>query len=125
LVERADKLPLLACSVFSLPANIPLADLLVLPPVLSAMDVPRHKSSQERAKKSKILTWKGFDTMTTFPATLTASLKQLVLFPEVVGAQALPLDQDPMQKEVPADEQQEQDGSIQHALDAGQLPLFW
>lgn len=74
--------------------------------------------------------------MTTFTAILTASLMQLVLFPEVVGAQALPLDQDlvqldqdPMQKEVPADEQQKQSCSIQHTLDAGQLPgqlpLFW
>ena len=53
-----------------------------------------------------------------------ADLRQLVLFPEVVGVRSLPLDQCNAVVSTPVREQEEDPHSLQQPLDAGQLLLF-
>ena len=63
-------------------------------------------------------------SMTTRLSNQLADLQQLVLFPEVVGAQYLPLDRRRTEETAPASEPEEATLLFQQALDAGQLPLF-
>ena len=63
-------------------------------------------------------------TMTTHVSNHLADLQQIVLFPEVVGAQYLPLDRRRTEDTVPASEAEEATLLFQQALDAGQLLLF-
>ncbi len=62
--------------------------------------------------------------MTSRFSVQLADLRQLVLFPELVGVRSLPLDQCNAVVSSPVREQDEGPLSIQHALDAGQLLLF-
>jgi predicted amidohydrolase len=65
--------------------------------------------------------------MTTIIARLSnqlADMQQIVLFPEVVGAQYQPLDRRKTEETAPASEAGEATLSFQQALDAGQLLLF-
>lgn len=62
--------------------------------------------------------------MTTRFSNQLADLQQLVLFPEVVGSQCLPLDRRGTMEVAPVSEREEGPPSFQQALDAGQLPLF-
>ena len=63
-------------------------------------------------------------SMTTRLSNQLADLQQIVLFPEVVGAQYLPLDRRKTEETAPASEAGEATLSFQQALDAGQLLLF-
>ena len=63
-------------------------------------------------------------SMTTHFSNQLADMQQIVLFPEVVGAQYLPLDRRRTEETAPASEPGEASLSFQQALDAGQLPLF-
>ena len=62
--------------------------------------------------------------ITTRFSNQLADLRQLVLFPEVVGARCLPLDLGRTAEATPVSEREEVPLSFQQALDAGQLPLF-
>ncbi len=62
--------------------------------------------------------------MTTDFSNQLADLQQIVLFPEVVGAQYLPLDRRRTEETAPASEAGEATPLFQQVLDAGQLPLF-
>ncbi len=57
-------------------------------------------------------------------SNLPSDLRQLVLFPEVVGIRSLPLEECHAGVSSPVREQDEGPLSIQQALDAGQLLLF-
>jgi len=57
-------------------------------------------------------------------SNLSPDLRQLVLFPEVVGVHSLPLDQCNAVVSTPVREQEEDPHSLQQPLDAGQLLLF-
>ncbi len=63
-------------------------------------------------------------SITTRFSNQLADLQQLVLFPEVVGAQCLPPDRRRTVEVAPVSEQEEGPPSFQQALNAGQLPLF-
>ena len=63
-------------------------------------------------------------TMTAHFSNQLADMQQIVLFPEVVGAQYLPLDRRKTEETAPTSEAGEATLSFQQALDAGQLPLF-
>jgi hypothetical protein len=63
-------------------------------------------------------------SMTTHLSNQLLDLQQLVLFPEVVGAQYLPLDRRRTVEAGLVSEPEEASLSFQQALDAGQLPLF-
>ena len=57
-------------------------------------------------------------------SNLSSDLRQLVLFPELVGVRSLPLDQCNAVVSSPVREQEEDLLSLQQPLDAGQLLLF-
>jgi len=61
---------------------------------------------------------------TLHSSNLSSDLRQLVLFPEVVGVHSLPLDQCHVEVSSPVRAQDEGPLSIQQALDARQLLLF-
>jgi predicted amidohydrolase len=63
-------------------------------------------------------------TMATHFSNQLADMQQLVLFPEMVGAQYLPLDRRRTEETAPASEPEEASLLFRQALEAGQLPLF-
>ena len=63
-------------------------------------------------------------TIATHFSNQLGDLQQIVLFPDVVGAQYLPLDRRRKEETAPTSEPGEAFLLFQQALDAGQLPLF-